>query len=917
MKCQRCGQRDATVKIVRVINNAREEVFLCEQCAAETGQINILGNDSFSRFFSGMFGGGASKLGSSQPMGRMASRLTEKAQQSLAYAEQIARQRHSAYICPEHMLLGLFAVQDGLAARILADLSLDPEVLAEAIDDEVNIGSRFMGFSPKAKRALQLAVEESVKMGVNFVDTEHLLLGLAAEEEGMASHWLQDMADADTRRIRRMIMQYLQQGNTASCNCQEDYDAAESMQTCETPKKKSKTPTIDEFGRDLTEMARKDKLDPVIGRDKEIQRVIQILSRRTKNNPVLIGEPGVGKTAIAEGLAQLIVEGKVPETLINKRVITMDMSTMVAGSKYRGDFEERMKKMVEEIRENKEIILFIDELHTLVGSGAAEGSIDGANILKPALSRGELQCVGATTLEEYRKHIEADAALERRFQPVTVGEPTQEEAVMILHGLRDKYEAHHRVQITDAALDAAVKLSARYISDRFLPDKAIDLMDEAASKVRLAAHTTPPDLREKEAELATVQKEKDAAVNAQEYEKAAKLRDKEKNIQEELELSRKGWQKETTSQNLVVDADEIAAVLADWTGIPVNRLQTEEKDRLLKLEELLHQRVIGQDEAVESIAKAVRRSRAGLKDSKRPVGSFIFLGPTGVGKTELARALANVMFGADDAMIRIDMSEYMEKHAVSRLVGAPPGYVGYDEGGQLTEAVRRRPYCVILLDEIEKAHPDVFNILLQVLDDGRLTDSTGRTVDFRNAVIIMTSNIGANSGASSRAMGFGTNEGEQAKDDYNAMKDRMLSEMKQLFRPEFLNRIDDIVVFKPLDSAQIRDITTLMIRDLQKRLFDQELAMTVSDGVYKHIAKEGFDSLYGARPLRRAILRLVEDPISDGILRGDFQPGDTISARMRGDKICLTKKTDKEPITDSDDGVVSENTADDMPDSAQ
>ncbi len=890
MKCQRCGEREATVKIVRINNNTVEETFLCEQCAAQTGQLNAL-SSRLGGILSGALGNG------NQVMGRMVQRLTEKAQRALALAEKIAKERHSAYLNTEHLLLGLFGVEDGLAARILADLNLNAQVLADAIDDQANYGSRYLGPAPKTKRALQLAVQESVQMSVSFIDTEHLLLGLAGEEEGAASHWLLDMADADVRKLRRLVLQYLQQG--AGERGGEAEEANGRSEDGSSPKKNSKTPTVDKFGRDLTEMARQDKLDPVVGRDKEIQRVIQILSRRTKNNPVLIGEPGVGKTAIVEGLAQMIVENKVPDILLNKRVITMDMSTMVAGSKYRGDFEERMKKMVDEIRENKDIILFIDELHTLVGSGAAEGAIDGANILKPALSRGELQCVGATTLDEYREHVEADSALARRFQPVTVGEPSQEEALQILHGLRDKYEAHHRVQITDGALAAAVSLSARYLTDRFLPDKAIDLMDEAGSRVRLDAHTAPPDLKEKEAELARVQKEKEAAVTAQEYEKAATLRDREKQLITGLEQERKGWQKETTSQNLVVTEDDIAAVLADWTGVPVNRLREEEAQRLLHLEDLLHQRVIGQEEAVVSIAKAVRRSRAGLKNANRPVGSFLFMGPTGVGKTELARALANVLFGADDAMVRIDMSEYMEKHAVSRLVGAPPGYVGYDEGGQLTEAVRRRPYCVVLLDEIEKAHPDVFNILLQVLEDGRLTDSSGRTVDFRNAVMIMTSNVGAEAGRQNRTMGFGVGEQEQADDEYRQMKERMLSELKHTFKPEFLNRVDDIVVFHSLTQPQIKEIAVLMVNDLRKRLAERQLSLTVSDGVYQTLVKEGFDSVYGARPLRRAILHLLEDPISDGILRGDWQPGDTIAARLRGNAISLTQKTEQEPAEEA------------------
>ncbi len=885
MICQKCGRNKATVKIVAINNGITEELYLCESCAAESGRLSFFNDDGFDDLFANVF-----NKKNRVRVGRMANRLTEKAQRALIYAEKTAKERHAAYIGTEHMLLGLFAVKDGIAAKVLASLGLNMEVLAKAIDDNANYGQTFMGFSPKAKRALQLAVEEAVQMGVNFVDTEHLLLGLAAEDEGAACLWLIDMADADLKRVRSEVMAILQQGGS-------ERDQANKPGTAKR-RGKSNTPTIDEFGRDLTAAAESEKLDPVIGREKEIQRVIQILSRRTKNNPVLMGEPGVGKTAIVEGLAQIIVEGKVPETLIGKRVITMDMSSMVAGSKYRGDFEERMKKMVDEIRENKDIILFIDELHTLVGAGAAEGSIDGANILKPALSRGELQCIGATTLDEYRRYIEKDAALERRFQPVIVGEPSEEDALSILYGLRDKYEAHHRVKITDEALKAAVSLSSRYLTERYLPDKAIDLIDEAASKVRLAAYTAPDNLKEMEAQLTSIQNEKDAAVKAQEYEKAAALRDKEHKLCEEIEAGRKGWHKETSSQNLIVNADDIAEVLSEWCGVPVSRLKEEEVDRMLKLEELLHQRIVGQNEAVGSVARSVRRARAGLKDSKRPIGSFIFLGPTGVGKTELARALANILFGSDDAMVRIDMSEYMEKFAVSRLVGAPPGYVGYEEGGQLTEAVRRKPYCVILLDEIEKAHPDVFNILLQVLEDGRLTDSGGRTIDFRNTVIIMTSNVGASLINREHVMGFAIDTDNSAAIGYQAMKERVMNELKNTFRPEFINRIDDIIVFHALENDQIKKIAGLMIDDLQQRLAEKDLKLTVSEGVYKHLVEQGFDAVFGARPLRRAILHLVEDPISEGILRQEYSCGDTIIAKMSGGNIVFAKKNSKEDKKD-------------------
>ena len=883
MLCQKCKEREATVRITTINNGVRERLFLCDRCAAADDQVRLLGDGGLQHFINNFLAAGGS-------MNRMASRFTERARLALGYAEKFARDNNRRYVDTEHMLLGLFAVEGGLAARILQELQLDPAVLADTVaHDEKALSGSFSGFSPRAKRALQLAVEESRRLGVGFVDTEHLLLGLAAEEEGAASHWLRDLADADLRRLRQMVLQLLQQKRDRmemSAGGMEDAEPEEAGEAAFDPR--SKTPVLDKYGRDLTALAREDKLDPVIGRSQEIQRVTQILSRRTKNNPVLIGEPGVGKTAIVEGLAQLIVEGHVPELLTGKRVIVIDMSSMVAGSKYRGEFEERMKKLVEELRASKDVILFIDEVHTIVGAGSAEGSIDAANILKPALARGELQCIGATTLDEYRQNIEKDAALERRFQPVMVGEPSEDDALQILRGLRDRYEAHHRVQITDEALAAAVRLSTRYISDRHLPDKAIDLIDEAASKTRLDAYTAPPDLRDKEAELERILKEKEAAVNAQEYEQAAQLRDRERTLTEEIEAGRRGWQKETGSTCQVVDEEAIAQVLAAWTGIPVSRLNQAESDRLLHMEDLLHERVIGQHEAVSSISRAVRRARAGLKDAKRPIGSFIFMGPTGVGKTELARALANAMFGDDDAMVRIDMSEYMEKYAVSRLVGAPPGYVGYDEGGQLTEAVRRRPYCVVLLDEIEKAHPDVFNILLQVLDDGRLTDSTGKVVDFRNTIIIMTSNVGADASQHSRVMGFGGSLSDQEAHRYEVMKERMNSALKQTFRPEFLNRIDDIIVFAPLNEEQICSISRLMVNELADRLELRGMSLHADDEVYSFLGAKGYDPIYGARPLRRTILNMIEDPISEGILSGLYREGDTIMLSVKDDALHLS-----------------------------
>lgn len=819
----------------------------------------------------------------------MANRLTEKAQNALRLAEKTARERHSSIIGTEHVLWGVFGEKEGMGYKILSMIGLEQNMLEEAINDQANYGEEFAGFSPRAKRCLQLALEEALRMGVNYVGTEHLLLGLAAEGEGVAAVWLYSRG-VNLMQLRQLVQEIIMRGGMIPQG--ENNNGPRTGQAPgggKMPGGKSHTPALDEYGRDLTKLAKEDKLDPVIGRANEIQRVIQILSRRTKNNPVLIGEPGVGKTAIVEGLAQMIVEKKVPETLIGKRVIALDMSAMVAGSKYRGDFEERMKKVIDEIRNSTDVVLFIDELHTLVGAGAAEGAMDAANILKPALSRGELQCVGATTLDEYRKHIEKDAALERRFQPVMVGEPTQEEAIDILFGLRDKYEAHHRVKITDDAVRSAVTLSSRYLPDRFLPDKAIDLLDEASSMVRLASHTAPPDLKEMEEKLSEIRKEKEAAVAIQDFEKAAALRDQEHKLQEEINKNKENWQKDKGSEKIVVDKDEIARVLASWSGIPVAKLQEEDMQKLLRLEEELHQRVIGQNEAVESVSRAVRRASAGLKDAKRPIGSFIFLGPTGVGKTELAKALANSLFGSDDAMVRIDMSEYMEKFAVSRLVGAPPGYVGYDEGGQLTEAVRRKPYSVVLLDEIEKAHPDVFNILLQVLEDGRLTDSLGRTVDFRNTVIIMTSNAGASMLRSDAVMGFTTGGGDK-KDEYETIKSRVLSELKRTFRPEFLNRVDDIIVFHPLESEEIKAIAKLMLKDLQKRMQDQEIKLEVKEDVYDFLSKEGFDPVYGARPLRRAILRLVEDPLSEALLERKYVGGDTVYASIENERIVFSKE---------------------------
>ncbi|MGI6684301.1 MAG: ATP-dependent Clp protease ATP-binding subunit [Bacillota bacterium] len=819
----------------------------------------------------------------------MLNRFTERAQKVIYLAKVEAKRLKHPAVGTEHLLLGLLKEGDGVASRALQSLGVNLVGAAQDIGKMIGTsGTQVIGepgFTPRAKKVLELAGEEALSQGVNYVATEHILLGLIREGEGLAARILVSSGitlDVVRERIMEILGGVTPQASAGPGMGQFKPRAAKQA------KPNSKTPTLDSFSRDLTEMAQQDKLDPVIGREKEIERVTQVLSRRTKNNPVLIGEPGVGKTAIAEGLAQRIVEGKVPETLKGKRVVTLDLSSLVAGSKYRGEFEERLKKVMDEVREAENIILFIDEMHTLIGAGAAEGAIDAANILKPALARGELQCVGATTLDEYRKHIEKDAALERRFQPIQVDEPTKEDSVEILRGLRDRYEAHHRVKITDQALAAAVNLSDRYITDRFLPDKAIDLIDEASSKVRLSVHTAPPDLRKLEEKLETVKKEKEAAINSQEFEKAAEFRDQEKDILKELEDLKSQWVKDKETEKWVVDEEDVAEVLSSWTGIPVNKLHQEETERLLHMEDILHQRVIGQDEAVKAISRAIRRARSGLKDPKRPVGSFIFLGPTGVGKTELARALAEAMFGAEDALVRIDMSEYMEKHAVSRLVGAPPGYVGYDEGGQLTEAVRRKPYTVVLLDEIEKAHPEVFNILLQVLEDGRLTDSKGRTVDFRNTVIIMTSNVGARTIRREATLGFTVTKTDE--DDYNSMKERVMDEMKKTFRPEFLNRIDEIIVFHALKQEHIKQIVTLMINELNKRVEEQGFTLEVTDEAKEFLAKEGFDEVFGARPLRRAILRHVEDSLSEALLKQEFKTGDHIVADVQDNRLILKNK---------------------------
>lgn len=806
----------------------------------------------------------------------MYTRFTERAQKVLALAqEEASRLRHPG-VGTEHILLGLVREGDGIAAKALQSLGVSTEKVQAEVEKIIGTGQSQTGamtYTPRAKKVIELSIDEARKLNHTYVGTEHILLGLIREGEGVAARVLANL-NVSLSKARQQVLQLLG-GDVAEAGSDKDASAG--------------TPTLDSLARDLTQMARDGKLDPVIGRGNEIERVIQVLSRRTKNNPVLIGEPGVGKTAIAEGLAQRIINGDIPETLRNKRVMVLDMGTVVAGTKYRGEFEDRLKKITEEIRHAGNVILFIDELHTLIGAGGAEGAIDASNILKPALARGELQCIGATTLDEYRKHIEKDAALERRFQPITVDQPTPEEAIEILKGLRDRYEAHHRVKITDAALHAAVQLSDRYIPDRFLPDKAIDLIDEAASRVRLQSHTPPPNLKELESQLEKVRNEKDAAVQGQEFEKAASLRDDEQRLRQELE-SRKGeWKRTQENDDVKVGTEDIAHIVAAWTGVPVKQLQQEESEKLMNLESVLHSRVIGQEEAVTAVSRAIRRARAGLKDPKRPIGSFIFLGPTGVGKTELARALAEAMFGDEDSMIRIDMSEYMERHTTSRLVGSPPGYVGYDEGGQLTEKVRRKPYSVILLDEVEKAHPEVFNILLQVLDDGRLTDGKGRTVDFRNTVIIMTSNAGAEMIRKGGSLGFKPDTASQ----YEDMKTRVMEELRKQFRPEFLNRIDEMIVFHPLDESQTGEIVDLMIKELQHRLQEQDIRFTLTDGAKQFLAKEGFDPQYGARPLKRAIQRHIEDGLSEALLSGTVKRGDTVEFDAGDKGLTIRQATGK------------------------
>ena len=816
----------------------------------------------------------------------MFSNFTEKSREALRQAHDAACEMGHGYVGSEHLLLGIIREGSGVAAKALADAGITQETVENKIKDTIGFSEPLdmqteLSLTPRSKRILEIAAMEARRLGHNYIGTEHILMAIIRDGDGVAAQILASsgvhMGDFYANTLNSI------DNETVSPNSASQKAAGSRSKN---------TPTLDKFGRDLTQLANEGKFDPVIGRDKEIERIMQILSRRTKNNPCLIGEPGVGKTAVAEGLAQKIASGDVPESLKNKRLVTVDLSSMVAGAKYRGEFEERLKKVVEEVISAGNVILFIDEIHTIVGAGSAEGAIDASNILKPSLARGELQLIGATTLNEYKKYIEKDAALERRFQPVMVGEPSVEETCGILAGIRDKYEAHHGVKITDEALEAAAKLSARYITDRFLPDKAIDLIDEAASKKKLSTLTEPDDLKDIENQLEQISKDKQEAITAQDFEKAAQVRDKEKELNEKAKERKENWKEVSTSNELTVTADDIADIISSWTNIPVRKLAEEESERLKNLEGILHTRVIGQDEAVTAVAKAIRRGRAGLKDPKRPIGSFLFLGPTGVGKTELSKALAEALFGNENALIRVDMSEYMEKHSVSKFIGSPPGYVGFEEGGQLTEKIRKHPYSVILFDEIEKAHPDVFNIMLQILDDGILTDAQGRKVDFRNTVIIMTSNLGAKDILNTASkLGFASEDKEKdaAKSENEKIREKVMEEVKRAFKPEFLNRIDEIIVFRRLVEEDIEKIAKLMLDSLKKRLEANEITAEFSDEAVALISKKGFDPVYGARPLRRAIQSNIEDMLSEEIIDGNVKAGDKITVGVKDDKFVVEK----------------------------
>jgi len=871
MICQICGKNLANIHFKTIINGVMKEVYMCNECAAKSGTAKAPGGEGgFMPFFENKF--------------------SDKGETVLRNASAAAANWRARYVGTEHLLYALAINEETLAGAVLQDNAITQDKIVEKIVEitgDKYAASKVMGFTPRLKRVIEQSYAEARSLGQRFIGTEHLLLALLREGESIASRIIAELG-GDRKKMYTELMAYLGGGRIRDefvQQTEQDMQDIQGMQDL----REAETPTLAKFSRDLTKMASDGKFDPVIGRDKEIERVIQILSRRTKNNPCLIGEPGVGKTAIAEGLAQKICSGKVPEILKHKRVFSLDLSSMIAGTKYRGEFEERLNKCITEITSNGNIIVFIDEIHTIIGAGASEGAVDASNILKPSLARGEIQIIGATTIDEYRKHVEKDAALERRFQPVTVGEPNVEQTIMILMGLRDKYEAHHKVEITDGAIIAAAKLSSRYITDRFLPDKAIDLIDEAASKVKLETCTEPDDIATLKEDVERIRGEKEAAIFSQDFEKAASLRDREKELTEQLKSRKDNWKKETQVKKTHVTEEDIAGVISSWTGIPASRLTEGESERLLKLEETLHNRVVGQSDAVTAIAKAVKRGRTGLKDPKRPIGSFIFSGPTGVGKTELCKALAEAVFGDENAMVRIDMSEYMEKYSVSRLIGSPPGYVGYEQGGQLSEKVRRNPYSVVLFDEIEKAHPDVFNILLQILEDGILTDSQNRKIDFKNTIIILTSNVGA-SRITETPRSFGFSESVDEKEtNYAKIKENVLSELKNTFRPEFLNRIDDIIVFKQLNQEEIEQIAEKMLTSLVKRLAENEIEATFSKEAISELAKIGFDPVYGARPLRRAITAGIEDMLAEEMLEGKILKGDKINITFEEGNFVVTK----------------------------
>ena len=900
MLCEECNSNEANFTLSIVSGEEVKTRHLCADCMSRMNADLMKGNlYSFLHTMLGTLQGDNQKKGRKEFTMPIFGRFTQLAQQTLQLAGRIAADLQMPYVGTEHILLALLkngaSVPKAAAAKMNFESVLQ-EVREKAQEEKLTGQTGRIELSPRAKKLLETCVLESRKLGQNYVTVEHIWLALLSSDDSVAGALLRK-AGVDCSAGREELRQKLRENVSAEGDQRKQAAVPflAQLQNRGGRERQEEKSALSQFCRDLTQAAEKNELDPVIGREGEIQRIIQILIRRTKNNPVLIGEPGVGKSAVVEGLAQRIVQGNVPDMLQGKRVLSLDMGALVAGTKYRGEFEERLKNVMDELKQAGNVLLFMDEMHTIIGAGSSEGGLDAANLLKPALSRGEIQCIGATTLDEYRKHIEKDTALERRFQPVTVGEPTAEETLSILCGLRDRYEAHHKVRITDEALAAAVKLSDRYITERFLPDKAVDLMDEAASRVRIAACTTPPDLRELEKKREDVRIEKKEAIAHQDFEKAAGLRDQEQSLTKEIERKRNALNRAQTTARDVVTEEDIAQVVSLWTGIPVQKMTEKEAHKLMKLEETLHKRVIGQEEAISAVSRAIRRARAGLKDPKRPIGSFIFLGPTGVGKTELCRALGEAMFGDEDAVIRLDMSEYMEKHTVSRLVGSPPGYVGYEEGGQLTEAVRRKPYSVVLLDEVEKAHPDVFNILLQILEDGRLTDNTGRTVNFQNTIVVMTSNAGAHTIATSKTMGFGA-QGPKSLKDYEAMKDTVMKEVRDLFRPEFINRVDELIVFHALSEEDILRITDLMLKQVAERLKEREIRLTWDKAVREKLAREGYDPKFGARPLRRLIQRTVEDTLSEALLEGRVALGEPVRLGVRGGEIVIRQQ--KKPAGD-------------------